>query len=115
MNVNELKGFALDNAVLAALGVKIPPACIALSRDLWSLSVKLDIGEHDYDEPFCPSTIWRHGGPLIERERISVYFAASGEAPHDWYAYISEGAMTKIGGPTPLIAAMRAFVASKQP
>ena len=48
-----------------------------------------------------PSELWEQAGPIIERERIS------------WADY---GKFFKAGdyrGPTPLIAAMRCFVASK--
>lgn len=70
---------------------------------------------------FSPSTDWRIGGPIIEREQIRLSVEDSGE----WWA---ERRLTKQGqqayttsfdraviarGPTPLIAAMRAFVASK--
>ena len=55
---------------------------------------------------FQPSTDWAHGGPVIERERI--------ELEHDgfaWWARIK--ADEDYTGPTPLIAAMRCYVASK--
>ena len=50
------------------------------------------------------STDWAKGGPIIERERIALAFGK-----HDtgvWWA-------GKFVGPTPLIAAMRCYVASK--
>jgi len=52
------------------------------------------------------ATDWAQGGPLIERERI--------ELEHDgfiWWARIK--ADEEYSGPTPLIAAMRCYVASK--
>ena len=65
---------------------------------------------------FSPSTDWKQGGPIIERERLSV-----SEIPPSlgsgWNA--SKPASTPVGyktwasGPTPLIAAMRCYVASK--
>jgi hypothetical protein len=54
-----------------------------------------------------PSTNWAHGGPIIERERIDVLYE------HDlrWIAVPQKGIESY--GPTPLIAAMRCYVASK--
>lgn len=77
-------------------------------------------GWEPLDNQGSPSTDWLVGGPIIERERITV-------APFDgkWAAmlignpgrgsayidaYIEEWDAV---GPTPLIAAMRAFVAAK--
>ena len=76
----------------------------------------------DYDGTICNySTDWDQGGPIIERERIDVTW--SGE---HWTAiwWADNSGMVKAPaqrfshnrhqqGPTPLIAAMRAYVASK--
>jgi hypothetical protein len=63
-----------------------------------------------------PSTDWAQGGPIIERERISVDTAPL----HDgWIAVTSVGCYALpngrhyADGSTPLIAAMRCYVASK--
>ena len=67
------------------------------------------------------SSDWAQGGPIIEREGIAVTCT-----PEEWCAY-SNGGEHPIGltrkrlfrwigrqvGPTPLIAAMRCFVASR--
>ena len=55
-----------------------------------------------------PSTDWSQGGPIIERENIALY-------PHGDGTYEAEVFLNpKRGvGPTPLIAAMRCYVASK--
>ena len=70
---------------------------------------------------FCPSTEWEFGGPIIEREKLTV-------APNDQKSYVEQEAWTSYRietlftdqgdidyrtGPTPLIAAMRCYVASK--
>lgn len=55
-----------------------------------------------------PSTDWEQGGPLIEREGIALW--PNGTAP--WDASVLNGKYVE-SGPTPLIAAMRCFVASK--
>lgn len=57
---------------------------------------------------FSPSTDWYVGGQIIEREIGNIYIDHSG----DYYSHNKAG--TAVGkGPTPLIAAMRCFVASK--
>jgi hypothetical protein len=60
---------------------------------------------HDEPSP-CYSTNWAQGGPIIERERISITHQVgrwAAQTDDDLFAY----------GPTPLIAAMRCYVASK--
>ena len=53
-----------------------------------------------------PSTNWAQGGPIIEREGIALGQTADGwEATCDGAVYVY--------GKTPLIAAMRCYVASK--
>jgi hypothetical protein len=57
---------------------------------------------------------WEHGGPIIEREGISV--VQQGDAA-DWVASVynhnEDDWYMHTTGPTPLIAAMRCYVASK--
>lgn len=60
---------------------------------------------------FCPSTDWLLAGPIIEREFICVS-APMHPSTAPWFA-ISDSAGCKSSGPTPLVAAMRAYVASK--
>jgi len=88
MKTLELTGAALDWAVSAAQG---------------------DSDIHPY------STDWADGGPIIEREAITLDYDA-----HDtdklWEArqYAFDGTLLqKEFGPTPLTAAMRCYVASK--
>ena len=57
--------------------------------------------------PYNPSTNWAQGGPIIERERIELW----GDGDEGWIAY--DNLNPKQKGPTPLIAAMRCYVASK--
>ena len=62
------------------------------------------------------STDWAQGGPIIEREEISISREfASGRI--EWAAWtpapIRDDAEAFGYGPTPLIAAMRCYVASK--
>ncbi len=60
------------------------------------------------DDPTTPpfSTDWAQGGPIIEREGITIF-----QTGRDWMGYIRHD--TESFAPTPLIAAMRCYVASK--
>lgn len=75
-------------------------------------------------QSFSPSALWEQGGPIIEREKISIELCFSGSycegsfaTPTGWKAakYKRGGALNEpaFRGPTPLIAAMRCYVASK--
>jgi len=67
----------------------------------------------DYNK-FYPSRNWAQGGPIIEREKISTQ-----ELDGIWSAYFRDKLFEEDNsecwrdGPTPLIAAMRCYVASK--
>lgn len=63
-------------------------------------------------EPYRPSTNWAQGGPIFEREGISVGQVEDGS----WWAgkgFISDEDTIGYQGSTPLVAAMRCYVASK--
>jgi hypothetical protein len=91
MKTRELTGAALDWAVAKAEGK-----------------------EHVVNAPhkyiFEPSTDWARGGPIIEREKLSVVMQQG--MPPIWSANCPR-ALFRSQGPTPLIAAMRCFVASR--
>ena len=65
------------------------------------------------DNGYKPSTSWAQGGPIIERERITTCWEGTiwvatlfnKNCDETWYGNQS--------GPTPLVAAMRCYVASK--
>jgi hypothetical protein len=61
---------------------------------------------------YAPSTNWAQGGPIIEREFITIINAAGDDV---WSAYpiADDPVAHRKSGPTPLIAAMRCYVASK--
>jgi len=67
-------------------------------------------GDFEVQYGFKPSVYWNQGGPIIEREKIVV-------APYNnqnWHAWpFSNFDSDSITGTTPLIAAMRCYVASK--
>ena len=83
----------------------------ALDRAVAQSIVMPDYGLRDKDDGYHPSTDWAQGGPIIEREYIdvayfpgeSVWGASTDMRDHDYMQF----------GLTPLIAAMRCFVASK--
>jgi hypothetical protein len=66
-----------------------------------------------------PSTDWAQGGPIIEREGITVSRTDKKSDEGPWVAYRIEHLFEDEyeheyqHGPTPLIAAMRCYVASK--
>ena len=75
-------------------------------------TIKLDGGVWN------PSTDWAQGGPIIEREGIAVDCERSSGRVSGWVACNEVAADDNWDanvhyGPTPLIAAMRAYVASK--
>ena len=65
---------------------------------------------------YSPSTDWSQGGPIVERERIRTRFESECywyfTTPTDTWLANYEGVGEWLG-PTPLIAAMRCYVASK--
>lgn len=97
---------------------------VALARDE---SVRVERGRvrfalsqftNDYDL-YSPSTDWSQGGPIIEREEICTKRQAPASVGYEWNAWIWTKHTAKGGsnaggsGPTPLVAAMRCYVASK--
>ena len=93
MKTDELTGADLDWAVAKCEGV--------LMR--WERST------HD-EAPleYSPSTDWAQGGVIIEREKIEVFIR-----DEKWFAYSSLSKPEDFYGETPLIAAMRCYVASE--
>ena len=87
IKTSELKDLALDYVVGSLHGYSMNPAT---RSSAW----------------IAYSTDWAQGGPIIEREGIAIFI----EYPKDWGA--TDGNYRKAGD-TPLIAAMRCFVASK--
>lgn len=74
---------------------------------------------------FNPSVNWEQGGPIIERERIGTWDSADSAHQGEWAAATQEWMSMDVEsaeflnspmpyhGPTPLIAAMRCYVASR--
>ena len=108
----ELTGAALDWAVAIVEGMRIevrPKS--ACGRPRYVLAAEQG------REPWLwyPSTDWAQSGPIIEREGMGLWmyqWNADGEPEAGWYAEDRDGGSVR-KGPTPLIAAMRCYVASK--
>jgi len=98
MKTNELTGAALDWAVARCEFVGDLPF-VSIGGELRS--------KHDAWH-YQPSTDWAQGGPIIEREGIELLCESLG---FRWVAMPQKGPEWQ--GPTPLIAAMRCYVASK--
>ena len=101
----QLEGALLDAAVARALG-----AGYALDRGSNPpRAMRIDSTSGMYF-PFMPSSKWGEGGPLIERERITIIWARE----NGWLGRCnSHWQVPEELGPTPLIAAMRAYIASR--
>jgi len=56
---------------------------------------------------YHPSTDWELGGAIIERQKIELFIR-----DEKWFAYSSLSKPEDFYGETPLIAAMRCYVAS---
>ena len=106
MKTSELTGTALDWAVAKCEG--------------WVYNDRKKIKEFMRQQfnsaKHCYSVVWAKGGPIIERECITLRTNAC--IPGHWAAFIDFGSSNcnvkaRQSGPTPLIAAMRCYVASK--
>lgn len=102
IKTSELSGIALDWAVAKAnnIPVVISSGLVAIEDDggFW-LTV------------YSPSSDWSQGGPIIERERMIIWpDNGTNKGSEGWEAELGNCWFT---GPTPLIAAMRCYVASK--
>jgi hypothetical protein len=105
--VSELEGDLLDAAVALADGGKYE-----WDRDDYGQRFMAEtmLGDHGfYRVPFRPSNDWSAAGPIIERERITLICVDDGL----WHATLDMHDEGGSRGPTPLVAAMRAYVASK--
>ena len=103
IKTTELQREALDRMVAKAEGIELSNGCY--NRLL--VDGRMSTGQKMLT-PYNPSTDWAHGGPIVERCCINVYYDGGGY----WCATTDSGDPPRFG-PTPLIAAMRCYVASK--
>jgi hypothetical protein len=105
IKTSELQGAALDWAVAKAEGVDG-----YIVNESFMTRWTDDECEDGVDYHY--STDWAQGGPIIEREKLCITASVEG----DWTAFCVSDEMDMqwiCRGPTPLIAAMRCYVASK--
>jgi hypothetical protein len=109
MKTSELTGAALDWAVARCEGIEI----VSVKHGRATFIDPADDGALN-EIPINYSTDWAQGGPIIEYEKIGI--TPTSRAPSfAWAAHgiPDEGVEYYAYGPTPLIAAMRVYVASK--
>ncbi|MDE1182324.1 phage protein NinX family protein [Paraburkholderia sp.] len=128
MRVAELQGALLDYWIARADGFvdgSTREAADALDglgapRVFKTVNGDLRVAKKDQIRPWQPSADWAQAGPIIERERIEI--VPWNEPPHiteDWrartFSSIADGmhSSREWKGSTALVAAMRAYVASK--
>lgn len=113
MKVSELTGAQIDFWVAKAEGWKCKVDVVFAGRHEGQTACQVWVEPtekmHGYNVPYLPSSEWYYGGPIIERERIGFSELLNG----DWSARIKTSTGPWGEGKTHLIAAMRAFVASK--
>ncbi len=97
----ELFGAVLDWAVAKCEGENSVAACYYDDNNtpLWL--------DEAHEPEWKPSTDWAQGGPIIEREGISLEFSNG-----DWFAKYETSAIQYFSY-SPLLSAMRCYVASK--
>ncbi len=113
MKTSELTGAALDWAVAKCEGWK--SVYVNDVHMLKHYHPEAAHTPHCYIEDFGYSTDWAQGGAIIEREGMGVWmyqWNEQGEPEAGWYAEDKDGDHVRTGA-TPLIAAMRCYVASK--
>jgi hypothetical protein len=107
IEVSEATGPTLDWLVAKCEGIEV---------DTLGMAWVPDPDMRHFNKQFKPTTDWAQGGPLIERERIDVLGTVNGPTG-EWTATAPRqklvGWRVIAIGPTPLIAALRCYVASK--
>jgi hypothetical protein len=116
MKTSELTGSALDWAVAKAAGY------LSQEGNQWMVKLPYVSARMNFvPGPRCvftPSTRWAQGGPIIEQEKITVVFRVMRDGSTNYWATTEPNDLCTdyepvgLDGPTPLIAAMRCYVAS---
>lgn len=108
IKTNELTGAALDWAAAKCQGYDYEVNDGAVLTGGAVLIQEGDYAGCHTDEVYEPSTNWSQGGPIIEREKLSVVIQGADAWHSSCPRYVTHGY-----GTTPLVAAMRCYVASK--
>lgn len=101
VKTNELSGVQLDWVVAQIERKEVKFDCNLLF---------LSAPDFTFGDLYRPAEDWECGGPIIERERIELVAVELGE---EWIARDYWKEFAEQSGPTPLVAAMRCYVASK--
>ena len=107
MNIDDIDGISLDRWVAKAEGIEVK---YSTALEAWRI-----IGEPD-EIQWLPHQDWAQAGPIIEREKIAISPRAG-----EWTASIADPSenpnspvvIAERTGATPLMAAMRCFVAHR--
>ena len=119
MKTSELTGPALDWAVAKCEGILEPihgepKPRVVLYVDEWQKYMRLNPPPQVYySDRYEPSTDWAQGGPIIDRERQTKNVLLAADTSECQVTMIQGATIATAYGPTPLIAAMRCYVASK--
>jgi hypothetical protein len=115
MKTADLEGAALDWAVVKAEVITLNSddhEPIVTNNPNHPIGINYSGERTSCFEPWSPSEDWSQGGPIIERERLWIQPEIGKEGcGNAWYAISLDG--NDSYGPTPLIAAMRCYVASR--
>lgn len=103
MKTSELTGTALDWTVAKCEQIQGQNIREGFDGKL------LVVDKYDFGAPAEYSTNWEQSGPIIEREKISLMYSTN----NDWHVCKGFSPHRHWIASTPLIAAMRCYVASK--
>lgn len=107
MKTSELSGVQLDWAVAQCEKHEVKFECGLLFLTTPNIT---------YGDIYRPSEDWEQGGPIMEREKINIRFITPNASTSPCWAYISmesDDFNVEGWGDTPLVAAMRCYVANK--
>lgn len=115
VKTSDLIGHALDWAVAKCLEPEDQRLTVIRREDYIGHPIEreTEYGSYTY-EWWAPSRIWAQGGPIIERENITV--TRDGDICDAYkreFLFEEDGRDAYQKGPTMLVAAMRCYVASK--
>ena len=111
IKTKDLTGAALDWAVAKADENLYPKGDVRLLDGKVFTIEPGNYEQSDRWQLYAPSTNWAQGGPIIERERISIRQWTNVPLVH---AYVPQGNAPWISdGTSPLIAAMRCYCSFK--
>jgi hypothetical protein len=109
IKTNELIDNTLDWAVAKCEGLLLPDG-----GNLQIFNKQLRAHPAKLGTLYTPSTDWAQGGPIIEREWLDITpWPNESDEELQWQCKQHDSIDCVAFGPTPLIAAMRCYVASK--